>query len=182
MGASSPAATYARPVASRSLDLPDPEDAFDEKLVADIREYGWHCVLVADEHHPQHAEQNAAMGPHPIYDAAFAYTVGLSLTLSHPELVLVGRWQHQHAILATAVSLIDDGARFAAGDETDQVLEGYPIRFVAVSEGRRQELLTYASWANRRQRFDALQLVLPDRRGRWPSDAGYDAYPQPLLG
>ena len=73
------------------FDLPGPEDSFDEKLIADVRTFGWHCLHVADEHHPEHAEQNAAEGRHPIYDAAFSYTLGLWLTHSHPELVLVGR-------------------------------------------------------------------------------------------
>ncbi len=168
-------------VRGSGLDLPEPEGALDEKLLADIHEHGWHCVLVADESHPEHAERNAALGPHSIYDAAFAYTVGLWLTQSHPELVLVGRWQRAHGILASAVSLLEDGTRFAPGDETDAVLDGYPVRFCAVSEPRRDELLTYASWANNRRPFEALQLVLPDRQGRWPWEVGYDAYPQPLL-
>ncbi len=42
------------------LDLSEPEDAFDEKLLADVREAGWHCVLVATEHHGQHAGANLA--------------------------------------------------------------------------------------------------------------------------
>jgi hypothetical protein len=162
-------------------DLPSAEDSFDEKLLADVRAYGWHCMLVADEHHPHHAAANAALGPHLIYDAAFAYTVGLWLTRRHPELVLVGRWQHAHAILAAAVALVEEGAAFVAGDETDEVLEGYTVCFREVSAPRREELLTYASWANRRRRFEALQLVLPDRAGRWPWTDSYDAYPQPLL-
>src|SRR4051794_1833600 len=113
------------PVAGPELDLPDPEDRFDEKLIADVREHGWHCVLVADEHHPEHAEEIAAMGPHPIYDAAFAYTVGLWLTLRHPELVLVGRWQRAHATIATVVRLIEAGHAFAPGDRSSEILEGY---------------------------------------------------------
>lgn len=164
------------------LDLPQPQDAFDEKLVADIRTHGWHCVLVADEHHPAHAALNAAFGPHPVYDAAFAYTVGLSVRLTHPELVLVGRWQHAHAILASAVSLVTDGGRVMAGEESDEVLDGYSVRFGPVSDERRIELLTYADWANRRRPFQALQLILPDQSGRWPDDPHYDAYPQPVLG
>jgi hypothetical protein len=168
-------------MSQRDLDLPSAEDSFDEKLLADVREYGWHCVLVADEHHPHHAEANAALGPHPIYDAAFAYTVGLWLTRRHPELVLVGRWQHAHAILAAAVVLVEEGTVFVAGDETDEILEGYTVCFREVSAPRREELLTYASWANRRRSFEALQLVVPDRAGRWSWDAAYDAYPQPPL-
>ena len=163
------------------LDLPEPEDAFDEKLVADVRQYGWHCVLVADEHHPEHAAANLALGPHPVYDAAFAYTAGLWLTRGHPELVLVGRWTRAHAILAAVVSLIDEGGRFGPDDRSDDVLDGYPVRFAAVSASRRTELLTYADWLHRRRPFDALQVVLPDREGTWPDEPGYSGYAQPLL-
>jgi hypothetical protein len=164
-----------------ALDLPEPEDDFDRKLVSDIHEYGWHCILVADEYHPQHAKENAAFGPHPVYDATFVYTVGLWLTYEHPELILVGRWKQAHAIIIAGVSLIEDGARLAPGDESDQVLQGYPVRFAAVSKSWRDELLTYASWANRRRAFEALQLVLPDKDGHWPLEQGYSGYPQPLL-
>ena len=162
-------------------DLPEPENDFDVRVIADIERYGWHCLRVADEHHPEHAELNAALPPHPIYDAAFAYTVGLSLTLKHPELVLVGRWPAAHPILAEVVRLIENGQRFAAGDVSDDVLDGYDVRFGAVSDARRKELLTFADWAGRRRPFDALQLVLPDRDGRWPDDPAYDSVPQPLL-
>ncbi|MDQ6803609.1 MAG: DUF4262 domain-containing protein [Actinomycetota bacterium] len=162
-------------------DLPQPRDAFDEKLLDDVRRYGWHCVLVADEHHPEHAAQNAALGPHPIYDAAFAYTVGVEVSFAHPELILVGRWQHAHPFLAQAVSLVKEGHRFAPGDSSTDVLDGYPVRFGVVSDFRRIELLTCVDWLNRGRAFSALQLILPDRAGRWPDDPAYDAYPQPLL-
>ena len=163
------------------LDLPEPEDAFDEKLLADVRAFGWHCLHVADEHHPEHVEENAVLVPHPIYDAAFSYTVGLWLTQCHPELVLVGRWKQNHDVIASAVALIKRGQRFEVGTTSDEVLEGHDVCFTAVSPARRIELLTYASWANRRRPFDALQLVLPDAAARWPWDADYDSVPQPLL-
>jgi hypothetical protein len=162
-------------------DLPEPRDASDEKLLADVREFGWHCVRVADEHHPEHAAANTALPPHPIYDAAFAYTVGLWRTYSHPELILVGRWQHAHPILAQVVSLIRDGRTFAAGDRSDEVLDDYEVSFGAVANHRRLELLTWADWLNKGAQFDALQLILPDRAGAWPNDPVYKAFPQPLL-
>lgn len=163
------------------MDLPAPQDEFDAQVVADIEKYGWHCILVADENHPHHAEANAALPPDPVHDAAFAYTIGLTRTWNHPEIVLVGRWQHAHAILAGVVGLIEGGQRLAPGDATDQVLDGYEVRFDRVSDERRIGLLTYAHWAYRHQPFEALQLVLPDRDGRWPDDVDYDAYPQPFL-
>ena len=163
------------------LDLPQPEDAFDEKLLADVRTYGWHCLHVADEHRPEQAEETAALAPHPIYDATFSYTVGLWLTQRNPELVLVGRWKQNYDIIASAVSVIKEGQRFEVGTTSDDVLEGYDVCFTAVSSARRIELLTYARWANRRRPFEALQLVLPDAAARWPWDADYDSVAQPLL-
>jgi hypothetical protein len=164
------------------LDLPTPDDDFDRKLISDIHEYGWHCLLVAAEHHPKHAAQNAALGPHPIYDAAFAYTVGLPLTRDHPELILVGRWPHAHAILQTTVAVIEGGSRFGHGDESDEVLEGYPVRFHGVSRAWADHLLTYASWVHHRRPFEAVQLVLPDRETRWPWEPDYAGPPQPVIG
>jgi len=163
------------------LDLPEPHDSFDEKLVHDIREYGWHWIQVADEHHPEHADQVAALRQDPVYEAAFIYSAGLWLTWGHPELILVGRWDQARGVLGAAVSLIEEGARFEPGEVSDEIVEGYPASFREVSADRRTELLTYAAWANRDQPFEALQLVLPDSAGVWPWEEGYSSHPQPLI-
>jgi Domain of unknown function (DUF4262) len=55
------------------------------------------------------------------------------------------------------------------------------VRFDAVSEPCRLELLTLAHWAASRGPFEALQLVLPDTSGRWPEDRDYTGFPQPPL-
>jgi hypothetical protein len=151
---------------SRGDGLPQPVDDFDAKLVGDVREYGWHCVLVGADGES---------------DPPYAYTVGLLHTYGHPELVLVGSWQYAHGILGAAVELVGEGARLAAGDESDDVVEGYPVRFGPVSDEQRVELLTHAEWLYGGKEFAALQLILPDGAGRMPDDAGYDGYPQPLL-
>ena len=161
--------------------FPRPESEQDERALDYVRHVGWHCVLVADEHHPEHAEANAALEPHPVYDAAFAYTVGVWRTWEHPELILVGRWQHAHDYLAALVEMVRGGERFAPGDTTTELLEGYEVRFGAVSDAHRLDLLTWADWLNLREPFAALQVVLPDRAGRWPEDPDYAGFPQPLL-
>ena len=148
--------------------LPEPEDAFEAKLVDDVREYGWHCVLVGDE-------GRAAR------EAPYAYTVGLTHSYAHPELVLVGRWQHAHGILGAAVEVVHEGARLAPGDESDDVLEGYPVRFGAVSDARRADLLSHAARLYRQRPFRALQVILPDGGGRMPDEPDYDGYAQLLL-
>jgi Domain of unknown function (DUF4262) len=163
--------------------LPKPTDPGDEKVLADIREYGFHAKHVRPDAHPEHAAENAALGPHPIYDIGFSYTVGLPYSHDHAEIALVGRIPDDkaHAILWEVVHLIEGGASFAPGDQSDLILRELPARFGPVSAHRRKELLTFADWAARRKRFEAVQLLVPDREGNFPGEAGYAGPPQPLL-
>lgn len=100
---------------------------------------------------------------------------------STPSLSWLGAGAQAHAILAAVVELVTGGRRLTVGEVSDEVLDGYDVRFGRVSDERRVELLTYVEWANRRRPFEALQIILPDSSGRWPDDPEYDAYPQPLL-
>jgi hypothetical protein len=169
----------------RGTRLPRPEDPGDAKVLSDIERFGFHAKHVRPWHHPEHAAQNAQLAPHPIYDIGLSYTAGLSHTWRHPELAIVTDMdaERAHDILWAAVALIrDEGARFAAGDTSDRVLEFAAVAFGPVSSNRRKELLTFADWVARRKRFDALQILLPDRHGRFPDHPSYAGPPQPLLG
>jgi hypothetical protein len=160
-------------------ELPEPGDPGDEKVLADIRRFGWHCVRVDPRAHPEHGEPNRTGTL--ADDVSFAYTIGVWLSLQHPEIILVGPWSAWHGILAGVVDLIKDGRRFIAGEQTDDVLDEYPVRFGAVTGKHRRKLLTFADWASQRHGFEAIQLILPDDKSRFPDDAAYASFDQPLL-
>jgi hypothetical protein len=164
--------------------LPKPTDPGDDKVLADIRKYGFHAKHVRPYHHPEHAAESARLGPHPVYDVGFSYTVGLPFSHRHAELVITGGMpdKQAHDILWEVVHLVEEGARFEPGDESDEILRDARVRFGPVSKSRRKELLTFADWAARRKRFEAVQILLPDRAGAFPTDAAYAGPPQPLLG
>jgi hypothetical protein len=163
--------------------LPRPTDPGDDKVLANIREFGFHAMHVRPYHHPEHAAENAQRAPHPVYDIGFSYTVGLPYSHDHAELVLVGDLpdDQAHSILWEVVRLIEGGASFAPGDESDLILDKLPARFGPVSSERRTELLTFADWAARRKHFEAVQLLFPDRNGTFPDEDAYAGPPQPLL-
>lgn len=161
-------------------ELPEPETPFDEKVLSDVRQYGWHCLHVSKGAHPEHESRAAAVGSLP-EDIPFAYTIGVWLTLNHAEIILVGAWSSWHGILGKVVELIKQGRRFEPGEQTDDVLDDYPVRFGAVSKRNRVELLTFADWASHRRGFEAVQLILPDGNTHWPDDAQYASFDQPLL-
>jgi hypothetical protein len=170
----------------RRRRLPRPHDDQERRVVENIRAHGWHGMHVRDEFHPHHAGL-----PRPAQDPAveaasaegFSYTVGL--WPEHAELILTGNcgaMEQMHAVLTAAVRrVLDDGERFAPGDRDDRVLAAHPVRFGDVEDRYRYDMLTWAHWAARRRAFDALQLVLCDRDGRWPDEPSYAGPPQPLL-
>ena len=164
--------------------LPQPEDPGDEKVLSDIREFGFHAKHVRPDAHPEHAAEKEAFGPHPVYDIGFSYTVGLHHSHRHPELVITGGMSDgtAHEILWEVVNLIADGERFAPGDRSARVLRDHQVRFGPVTERWRKEILTFADWAARRKPVEAVQVLLPDREGRYPGEEGYAGPPQPTLG
>ena len=163
--------------------LPRATDPGDAKVLDDIRTYGFHAKHVRPDAHPHHAREKAEFGPHPILDIGISYTVGLPYSHRHAELAIVTGMasERAHAILWAVVQLIQDGANFAVSDESGDVLVDLSVRFGAISRAWRKELLTFSDWAARRKDFAALQLLLPDAEGHFPSDVGYAGPPQPLL-
>ncbi|WP_210493982.1 DUF4262 domain-containing protein [Patulibacter sp. SYSU D01012] len=150
--------------------LPEPADDVERRIAADVREHGWHAVLVRAGDHPA-----------PVTGLPLAYTAGLWLTMNHPELVLVGDFAHAHAILAGTVDVVRRGGRLLPGAEVEGVIEGAPLRTVAVDARHRDGLLEYARWTHKGRGFQAVQLLVPDGAGRWPGDDGYAGVPQPSL-
>ncbi len=163
--------------------MPTPDDDLEARVVRNIEQHGWHVFLVRSGVHDHETDEPFAGDPrvHAAYEALFTYTVGLVHSFAHPEIVLLGEWQHAHPYLNVVGELVRDGHRFSPGDTSDEVLDGFVVRFEAVIETCRNDLLTWSHWAAGRRPFDALQLVLPDTSGRWPGDPAYNGFAQPAL-
>jgi hypothetical protein len=162
-------------------------------VIANIRDHDWHVTLVTDAgceycaegdlEHEAHGTviQHSSPVVEAAYAATFAYTVGLTPRYGHPEIIVLGAWSSAGHYLNRVGALVRDGQVFAPGDTSTEVLPEHVVRFGDVSETGRWSLLTLAHWANHRAYYDALQLVLPDRWGRWPEDPEYHGFPQPSL-
>jgi uncharacterized protein DUF4262 len=179
-GMPEPAAIYARRVERR---LPEPTDDSERQAIRDIEEHGWHVILVRKRvhDHERFAPRFEDATVRAAYEACFTYTVGLWHTFGHPEIVLVGEWQHAHPYLNAVGELVREGHEFRDGSTTGELLDGFTVRFDEISDTCRVQLLTWSDWANSRSAFDALQLVLPDTNGRWPEDPDYNGFAQPVL-
>ena len=131
-------------------------DKHEQKAIDDVRQHGLHIVHVLAE------------GELP----EFSYTVGLYHTFEHPEVLLYGLPREgAHRILNDLADNLRTGQRYIAGETYSDLLKGYRCTFRTIPVGQYLHL-GWAVWFNEGPEFPAVQLVYPDRDGRWPWQDG----------
>jgi Domain of unknown function (DUF4262) len=147
--------------ATLSAALPQRMHACDREIERMIAKHGFFIQVVGGQEEP-------------LALPGFAYTRGLGENASHPELVMVGMPQHLVSfVLADLSTQILAGRRtLRPGDVIDDVLaDGYTLR---VSECPRH--LTDQTRQDPEKPAGALQILLPDKAGRFPGDPGVDPH------
>ena len=119
-------------------------------------------------------------------EPAFAYTVGLYKTYDHPELICIGLpTDVMHVMLNNCGHLIKTGPKPPVGPPFAEVLDDFKVLLREVrARNSYDEHVGYAIWLNGGREFPLLQLVWPDKEGRFPGDPGTHplmAKKQPLL-
>ena len=140
--------------AKRSDDaLPIPQDEPERKLLANVREYGWHVMGVgAGEECPQ-----------------FGYTIGMYHTFGHPEIIVFGLDVRVMFQIVTGIGEhIKEGGRFEDWHESSDILEGYAVCFRKVKRRHYRDHFGFARWFYQGDEFPVLQCVWPDAAGRYP--------------
>jgi hypothetical protein len=141
----------------------------DDKLIADIEEFGWSVLLIeATDYLP-----------------SFAYTVGLWKNYNHPEIISFGlSAQTLHAILNIAGETVKSGQALMTETNYSDFFETGSAQFVGVDQRNIQDYFGYAIWFNDQEEFPAVQLVWTDRKDKFPWDIDYEKefeIKQPLL-
>ena len=140
------------------------------QLLEDVAELGVHIVHVPGEH----------------AESGFTFSVGLWENFDHPEVIVFGLPQEiAHELVNVIADEVSEGRQFLAGTKHEGILEGYPVRFFEVPKARYAEFLGSAMWAYEGDDFPAVQLVWPDKQGRWPWDPDARerfSTSQPVLG
>ena len=142
---------------------------FEQQILNNIQRSGWHCNAVgAGESFP-----------------TFVYTVGLTHSFGHPELIIIGLAPASaHGILSKIVERLTAAADSdSASKESGPADE--PWTCVAVPESSRSELALSAVWYNEGTDFPMNQVVWPCPNGHFPWDEEADIAfvdSQPVLG
>jgi hypothetical protein len=103
-----------------------------------------------------------------VSESDFCYTMGLTESLVHPEIIVTGPLSADqfNSLLADAVDRIKAGQPLAG----EQELLGLRCAVRGVSETNRRDLMCKA-WKRYEGEFQAVQLVVPDAEGRLPWEA-----------
>lgn len=125
----------------------------DDRIVADVRRFGWHAVAINDA------------------DPPFLYSVGWTRTFDHPEAIIFGLEANTaHGILAAMVAKFRQGMRYDAAGKYDNVLDDVPLGVRIVDESQHELYLGYAMGYCReiRRDLEAIQVFWPDKNDRFP--------------
>ncbi len=101
----------------------------------------------------------------------FTYSIGITKTTGAPELIVVGLESDlAHWLVNEYKRRTRKGETFEPGVPYAGFLEGFDVRFGAVSRGNRERYMRSACWLHGGPDFEALQLIWPSTTGTWPWD------------
>ena len=136
----------------------------DERLLADIAEYGLHIInVLEDQEGPPHS-----------------FSIGLYHRFKHPEIIIVGlKTELMQNMINWAGDMIREGQRLEIGKRYSGFLEGFEVTFREVDKRHYEEYLGYAIWFYKNSDFPVIQCVWPTTNGYFPWDR---KYPRDLKG
>ena len=130
-----------------------------DRVRADIAAFGWHVVKVLGE----------ADLPE------FAYTVGLTKSYRHPEVIMFGApLDLMHKLLNVIGSAVKGGTRFETGRPYSSIIKRFDCCFQEFPKSQYSEHLGCALGFYEHDKFSALQCFWPDAAGLFPWDPGAD--------
>jgi hypothetical protein len=129
---------------------------FITKMQSNVQTFGWHCLSV----YPQEG----------VVGARFTYTIGLSETFGHPEIMIFGLDSKvSHGILSDCVEKIRNGTTFQSNFEYPGVIGGgYKVIFKEVRTDFLPEYFGAAVRFYGDNDFRGLVMFWPDKGNCFP--------------
>lgn len=141
----------------------------DEKLLADVADYGWHVLKIFGK--------DATPG--------WAFSIGLYKNFNHPEIVVFGlNDDFMHSLINSIGEDVRSGKRFVIDDLYPDLIEAYSCTFKPVNQVWYDHFLGYANWFYKGQNYPVLQCIWPDKNDRFPWAPNFNPnwmWAQPLL-
>ena len=143
-----------------ALDLPAEKlDEVETRFVEAIQKFGWFCTRVAGDE----------AGP------AFSYTSGIWEKAKHSELIMFGLPKDtSYGVFEGIYRDLDRGIIVETGVPLSNVFGSAVAYAFPVAEKHCAEYLGWSRWFYRGNAFPCIQIVWPDRTGKFPWEADFD--------
>jgi hypothetical protein len=119
------------------------------------------------------------------YCPSFAYSIGLTQTYNHPEIICFGLPNDLgQAIINDIAEIIKNGEKFESGKISTEIFKDSRSAFINVDKRNIDDYFGAALNYYGDKGFDALQVVWTDRNDKLPWEDNYEEeflYKQPLL-
>ena len=138
---------------------PESLDEAEQKFVASIREHGWFRTSVFGD----------GDGP------GFSYTTGFWSSARQPELIMFGmKSEIAHDVFWDLFHDAKAGRAVPTGVRASGVFANLPAYAFQVAVRHYSDNLGWSRWFYGGDDFPCLQIVWPDRAGRFPWENGFD--------
>jgi hypothetical protein len=149
-----------KPMRTALDEDPSELDEHERNFIANIRQHGWFATFVFAD----------GTGPN------FTYTTGFWLNVNFPEIITFSlKKEIVHDTLWHLYRELKRGEKFAVGEPVENVFANLKATLLPVAEHQFEDHLGWSRWFYRGDRFRCLQLVWPDRSGKFPWQAGFSA-------
>jgi hypothetical protein len=138
------------------------EDQFDEKLIDDVKKYGFHIIGIASDGDLNKIE--------------YSFTVGCFYSFGIPEVIIHGmRFETAKTLTWNYVDWAKT-KEYIKNMEISNEIANIPIRLRYVDFSWYKKLLGYGIWFYYLlpKPFPCLQLNWPDPKGKFDDEVGYD--------
>lgn len=108
---------------------------------------------------------------------SMTYSIGITSTLGAPEVIMFGVPAPSATVFINMYYQgIKSGKEYKPGIEYDEFAEGFGMKFKKISTQSYEDHLIQASEFNIQNNVgrEALQMIFPDKFGRWPEDPMVD--------
>jgi len=150
-----------RPVVA-GFHPPAADSALDEQILDRIKTIGWYHVQVEAE------------GQKP----AFAYSLGFYANFGQPEVVVFGLPMEisQRFLDIAAIRIAGAKQPYEMYKPYEDIAEGTKVAFVPVARRHFPAYFGYGGWFYQSVEtdFPVIQMVWPDKAGKFPWEQGYD--------
>ena len=119
------------------------------------------------------------------YLNSFAYSVGLTKTFKHPEIICFGlRTELLHQLINDVAEIIKEEGNLNPNKEYDNVFENSRAKFLQIDKRNIEDYFGVAIKYFGKIEINGMQLIWTDRNNKFPWEDGFEEefkFKQPLL-